>query len=208
MIFAFNEQDDYYSYISYFYPEGQHALSAGIFLKLGYGHIALPFSRIQEAKQVLIHELTHNCLFGLRIPIWLNEGLSQRMEQTVGPGGLRPRNVVLDRELAAEHHAFWTEQNIQEFWAGTSFYRPGDGNKLSYSLGEILVEVLSGQWGDFLDFVEHADPRDGGQDAALKFLDRCLGDAVGGFLGPGEWRPNRKKITELRERQRKEQTGD
>jgi hypothetical protein len=208
VLLAFNEQDDYYSYLSHFYADGHHSTSAGIFLRAGYGHIALPFTKILYVKQVLIHELTHNCLFNLRIPTWLNEGLSQRMEREVdrvfATSAFASQRVVLNRELAAEHHDFWNEQNIQEFWAGTSFYRPGDGNKLSYSLGEIFVEILAEQWRDFLDFVEHADPRDAGQDASLRFLDRCLGDVAGGFLGPGQWRPNRKMIAELWERRKNE----
>ncbi len=116
-----------------------------------------------------------------------------------------PRRILLDREMAAEHHAHWNEQNIQGFWAGTSFYGPDEGNKLSYNLGEILVELLSGNWEDFLNFVQNADWNDAGQDAALKCLDRCLGETLAGFLGPGQWRPNRRKIAELWERQRQEQ---
>ena len=77
------------------------------------------------------------------------------------------RTPVLNADLAEEHHDYWNEQNIQNFWAGTSFYGPGEVNKLSYSLGEILVELIDEHWGDFLDFVKNADWRDGGQDAAL-----------------------------------------
>jgi len=117
-------------------------------------------------------------------------------------GGARSQSVILDRELAKEHHAWWNEENIQGFWAGTSFYGPDEGNKLSYSLGEIMVELLSNNWAYFLNFVQNADPRHGGQDAALKCLDRCLGEILGGFLGPGEWRPNRKAIAELWEQRR------
>jgi len=45
--------------------------------------------------------------------------------------------------------------------------------------------------------VKNADWRDGGQDAALACLDVNLSDIAGGFLGPGNWRPQRKTITDL-----------
>src|SRR5581483_5091063 len=193
VILVFNEEDDYYSYISFFGEDGPNILSGGAFIKKDYAHLALPFKSVSVTKLVIVHELTHNCLRHLPIPTWLNEGVCRRMERENVP---RRGSVVLDRELAGEHHAWWNETNIQDFWAGRSYYNPGEASKLSYSLGEILVEVLSEDWGSFLDFLAHADYRDAGQDAALKFLGRSLGDAVAGFLGPGEWRPNRKAIAE------------
>jgi hypothetical protein len=109
----------------------------------------------------------------------------------------RRSRAVLDQELAAAHDAFWNEQNIQEFWAGKTFHQPGEGNTLSYSLAEILVTLLEENRDDFLQFVEHADYHDAGQDAALGFLGKSLGDAAASFLGPGDWRPNRKTLAML-----------
>jgi hypothetical protein len=208
VILGFEEDDDYYSYISFYHFDGDHSLSAGCFISRGYSHIAFTFRGTQSAASVIPHELTHNYLCYLRLPTWLNEGLSCRVEaelnRRLGTSGVMPRNPVLTAELADEHHAHWNEKNIQEFWAGTSFYGPDEGNKLSYSLGEILVELLCENWGDFLDFVKNADDRDAGQDAALKCLDRSLGEVAGTFLGPGDWRPKRKTISELWEKRRKE----
>lgn len=209
VILIFSEEDDYYSYISYFYPQGHHSRSAGVFINKNYGHIALHFQGMSEVANVVTHELTHNYLWGLNLPIWLNEGLCKRLERElirkVGTRTMLPKAPVLTADLADEHHAYWNENNIQEFWAGTSFYRPDRRNALSYNLGEILVELMSENWGDFLDFVRNADFRDAGQDAALKCLNRCLGGVAGTFLGPGDWRPNRKTISELWESKKKKQ---
>lgn len=211
IILVFNEEDDYYSYISYFHSEGEYSQSGGIFISAGYYHVALPYFDTAEVRRVLAHELTHNYLCYLSLPTWLNEGLSRRVERELirrmyGGWGTATaaRTPVLNADLAEEHLACWNEQSIQEFWAGTSFYGPGEINKLSYSLGEILVELISTNWGDFLDFVKNADWRDGGQDAALKCLNRSLGDVAGTFLGPGDWRPRRKAISELWEKRKKE----
>lgn len=193
VLLVFSEDDDYYTYISRYYPDGTHNLSAGVFLPSGgYSHIAMPFTFVFSAKQVITHELVHNSLFHLRVPTWLNEGLAQRIESNVVG-----RTFGLDREMARRHREFWNSENIQKFWAGVSFHEPGESGELSYSLGLILVELLVTDYVAFLDFVGGADWRDGGQDAAVRMLDKDLGIAAGGFLGEGEWRPNRKRIAEL-----------
>jgi len=191
-LLIFSEDDDYFTYISHYYPEGTHNLSSGIFISAGYGHVALPFRFAFSAKAVLIHELVHNSLFHLPIPTWLNEGLAQRIERHMGNHGF-----VLDGDLAQRHREFWDTENIQRFWAGYSFGEPGDSSQLSYSLGEILVELLTGDYVAFLDFVSEADWRDAGQDAAVRILDKDLGAALEGFLGSGDWRPNRKKLSDI-----------
>jgi len=192
VLLVFSEDDDYFTYISHFYPDGTHNLSSGVFIYAGYGHVALPFRFAFSAKAVLIHELVHNSLFHLPIPTWLNEGLAQRIERHLGN-----RGFVLDGELAHRHREFWNAENIQRFWAGFSFGEPGDSSQLSYSLGEILVELLAGNYAAFIDFVSEADWRDAGQDAAVRIVDKDLGAVMEGFLGSGDWRPNRKKLSDL-----------
>jgi hypothetical protein len=202
-ILAFSEQDDYYCYISHFHADGAHSLSVGIFLPGGYMHIAFPLNWVFSAKPILIHELVHNCIGHLQVPTWLHEGLAQRVER-VAAG----RGFTLDREMAAQHHEYWNERTIQEFWSGRSFYGSDERNKLSYSFAEILVELMSKDWANFLDFVLQSDYRDAGQDAALKILGCSLGDTVAGFLGPGDWRPKRKVIAEHWERDSKDRKVD
>ena len=192
VILVFSDPDDYYAYISHFHTEGAHSLSSGMMLSGGgYLHIAFPLTWVFSTKGIITHELVHNCIAHLRVPTWLHEGLAQKLER-VALG----RGFNLDRELAARHYALWNEDNIQEFWSGASFYGPDERNTLSYSLALILVELLANDWKGFLEFVSEADYRDAGQDAAVRVLERCLGETIGGFLGPGNWRPHRKAIAE------------
>jgi hypothetical protein len=203
ILLVFSDDDDYYTYISHFYPDGTHNLSMGVFITAGgYGHIAMPFTFVFATKAIVTHELVHNSLFHLRVPTWLNEGLAQRIERSLANRGFK-----LDPDQVDRHREFWNEASIQEFWAGTSFDKPGDSTELSYSLGEILVELLADDYPAFLDFVSEADWRDGGQDAAVRLLGKDLGEVAGGFLGPGDWRPNRKKLSDLFERPR-DSAGD
>jgi hypothetical protein len=181
VLLVLSDADDYYTYISHFYPDGTHNTSSGVFITAGgYSHIAIT------------HELVHNNLFHLPIPTWLNEGLAQRVE-----GIVVGRAAGLDREMAQRHREFWDEESMQRFWAGQSFHEPGESVELSYHLGLLLVESLSASGAAFLDFVAEADWRDGGQDAAVRMLDQDLGAVVGGLLGEGNWRPNRKRIADL-----------
>jgi len=191
VLLIFSDPDDYYAYISYYYRDGTHILSGGVFIRRGYAHIAMPYTNTFSARHVLVHELTHNLLCHLPIPLWLNEGLAVVIESRVTQRGLN-----LTGELADRHRNHWNETNIQAFWAGATFDVPGDESQLSYSLGEILVSLLSEKGAAFSEFVKTADWRDGGQDAAVNVLEQGLEEFVGGFLGPGNWRPQRKAIKE------------
>jgi hypothetical protein len=191
VLLFFSDPDDYYAYVSYYHREGTHILSGGVFIRRGYAHIALPYTNTLSAQGVLVHELTHNLLCHLPIPLWLNEGLAVVIE-----GLVVRRGFSLSRELVERHRNHWNEANIQTFWAGKTFDMPGDDSELSYGLGEILVRLLSEKGADFVEFVKAADWRDGRQDAAINFLDQGLEEFLGGFLGPGNWRPQRKAIAE------------
>jgi hypothetical protein len=192
VILLFAEEDDYYQYISYFYREGAHARNGGCLIHKDYVHIAAPYDP-GCVHQVLAHELAHNCVVHLQLPTWLNEGLAQTFEH------LTParRGWSLDTDLLDRHLAFWNEKNIQEFWAGISWRKPGDPNELSYSLAEILLHLLAERHGDWGAFVKQADWRDAGQTAALQCLDVDLGKAIATFLGAGDWRPRRKAMVTL-----------
>jgi hypothetical protein len=105
--------------------------------------------------------------------------------------------VGRDKDLVDRHARHWTHESIQTFWAGTSWYIPEESNELSYSLAEILLRLPTEEGLALVEFIKHADWRDAGQDAALNFLGKDLGDLAGQFLGPGCWRPERKAIAEL-----------
>lgn len=192
VLLFFADQDDYYTYISFYHPDGLYPLSGGVFLGRGYAHVALPFVTPRSAEHTIIHELVHNLLAHLPLPLWLNEGVAVIIERAI-----ERRPFLLDREVVERHARHWTETSIQTFWAGTSFSIPGESNELSYRLAEILVTLLSEKGPAFIDFIKHADWRDAGQDAALNVMAADLRDLAGGFLGPGKWRPQRKAIAEL-----------
>lgn len=194
-ILLFTEPDDYFQYIAYLYPEGVHPQTSGLFVARDLFHIAAQSATGFGLRGLLAHELTHLSLAHLPMPRWLDEGLATHVERRLTGGG----TPVMNRELRERHGAFWTKERAQEFWAGTSFYTPGDSVELSYNLAEILVNILCVEKG-FKQFVRHASYVDAGQTAALDTMKLSLGDALATFLGPGDWRPRLDKMAQCKAR--------
>lgn len=211
LLLLIHEEDDYDSYVAQFYDEGTYSASIGIAINDGYPHIAVHFVDWHQALKTLVHELSHACVTHLNLPRWLDEGIAQTIEKRVGD--VPPPEYMTDAEaiwsiqsgwippvmwgeLAERHHEFWNEENIQSFWAGTIFSEPGDATELSYSLAEVLVNLIAQDFGNWLDFVSRAQWGDSGQTAALDCFGTGLGEIAGTFLGPGEWRPVRKRMVE------------
>jgi hypothetical protein len=211
VVLLFSDEDDYYQYLSHHCPDGEQPASGGMCIHSGYTHIAIPWRNAGDAASAIVHELTHDCLSYLPLPLWLNEGVAVTLEKGIGPPPLplteseqdsvwsaafNSRLPTMWHELAERHFAFWTEQSMQSFWAGTSFYTPGDSNLLSYSLAEVFVKLISERVDRraFLTFLQAARHEDAGQTAAIDITAIDLGEIAGTFLGEGNWRPHRKSI--------------
>ena len=212
VVLLLSDEDDYYQYLSHFHDRDTIPESLGVHVERGLPHIVLKLTTELEAAQTLAHELAHSCLVHLPIPLWLNEGIAMRL-QRVTAGAFAPRAhdgatsdlwaaminwapPLMWGELAERQFALWNEQNIQSFWAGTSFNEFQEAVSLSYNLAEVLVTLLGENRESFLEFVGRAHYDDAGQTAALDCLGLSLGDAAGTFLGEGNWRPVRKAIVE------------
>ncbi len=212
VLLIFTELDDYDHYVAHHLAEGENPASGGMCLGSGYTHIALPWTDQTDAANAIIHELTHDCLAHLPLPHWLNEAVAVTLERAIGSPrrqigesdqsavygasiGWRP--PMMWDDLAERHFAFWNEENIQTFWAGTSFHIPGESNELSYSLAEVFMKLLSERTTleHFRKFLETARQDDAGQTAAIAILDVDLGDIAATFLGEGNWRPQRSAMT-------------
>jgi hypothetical protein len=203
----FNTHDDYYGYLSQFYPEGEHGGSGGCFCQSGYVHVAI--APIVGAFQLTAaHELTHACLFHLRLPVWLEEGVTQHMEVVVdswamterrGPLGLSSRGggamsnwghgAMTDDELL-DLRRFWRKEGLSDFWWGRGFSRADEGQRHSYALSRVLFQLLLSDYpGKFRGFIAQARAADAGESAARSALGLELGDLAAKFLGNGDWTP-------------------
>jgi hypothetical protein len=191
ILLVFEDDETYYRYVSHFYGEdGEFAASGGMFINDGCSHFVTMKSDLRVVEPVIVHEMTHGCLSHLPIPAWLNEGLAvnteRRLSPPLGPDPLTPR------QMHAKHQAFWTVENIQEFWSGKSWLRTDDGNMLSYDLARILVSKFATEWESFKQFVLVADMSDAGSSSAAEHLGVDLGAAVCAILEldpDPAWRP-------------------
>jgi hypothetical protein len=191
ILLVFDDDETYYRYVSHFYEQdGEFAASGGMFINDGCPHFVTMKSDLRVVEPVIVHEMTHACLSHLPIPAWLNEGLAvnteRRLSPPLGPEPLTPRQLHL------KHQAFWTAENIQEFWSGKSWLRTDDGNMLSYDLARILVSEFASEWERFTQFALMADMADAGHSSAMTHLGVDLGAAVCAVLElepDPAWRP-------------------
>ena len=185
VVLIFHSPDDYYNYISSYYPDaGEFTLSAGVFLEDGYKHFAFLQDEIDRAEVVAVHEYSHACLSHLPLPAWVNEGMAVAIEAEI----IGLHHMRFDSEAMERHRSLWNEATIQDFWSGASFHKQEE-NHLSYDLGYLCVRVLAQEYTAFRGFVLEADARDGGEAAARKHYSAGLGSLMSQILGEGDWSP-------------------
>jgi hypothetical protein len=188
LLIAFEEEDAYYDYISDYYPEeGKFGLSLGMFIDSGYGHIVICRAPLTEQERVIAHEITHNLIRHLPLPVWLNEGLTQVIEDMV----MGSSYFVLAPEIGRDSRRYWNAETIQTFWSGESF-ADLDSQELSYALARILFSNLLRDYPkQTIPFLQAANYSDAGNAAVMEYCGTTLSDLAAQFLGPGDWQPNR-----------------
>lgn len=179
-ILVFSEQDDYYRYVSAYFPEGHFGLSSGMFLSHGLGHFVFPAGEMWMLESVIAHELFHATVKHLPLPAWLNEGLASNAEFRYGNRFHDPRSA---NDSLPHHRRYWDAEKLQRFWAGFSFYNADDGQELSYDLARRLVLGLSPDWRTARTFILRARLDDAGESAAKEILGYSLATAAEAITG-------------------------
>jgi len=180
ILVVFDDEADYYPYTAAYDPdEGESAFSGGMFIDAGCPHFVTCRADLSCIEPVIVHELTHAALSHLKLPLWLDEGIAVNTEHRLT--GMH-RSELTPQQMHRLHQGFWGETEIQQFWTGTSFRRPDDGNKLSYDLARIIVEQLGKTWEPFTAFVARAQRSDAGAQAARDAMDIDLGALVCALL--------------------------
>ena len=181
ILLVLDDEEWYYHYVSVYYPsEGEFAFSGGMFINAGCPHFVVRRADLAQIEPVVAHELTHNALAHLKLPLWLDEGIAVNTERRIA--GTLP-SLHTPREIDAMQRRFWGEAEIQQFWSGESFQRTDDGNLLSYELARVMVEQMARDWTPFAEFVRHARCDDAGAASALQHLGIDLGAAASALTG-------------------------
>jgi hypothetical protein len=185
VIIFFADRRSYYSYVSHFKREGIWATSGGMYLRprYGYRHTVVAPGQDWHLRGATAHELTHHVLDHLRLPRWIEEGLTEMMNErlTAVP------SFGLDRETARRHREHWSRVGLQEFWLGRSYGDP-ESQELSFNLSQVLIRRLAADFpAKFFDFLRDASRDDAGDGSARTHLGMDLQAIAATFLGPGDW---------------------
>lgn len=187
VVLVFGDSDTYYDYLADFYPDqGEFGLSGGMFLDHGYGHLVLCMNYADQLERIIAHEITHALLRHLPMPLWLSEGVTQVVEDTVVGGSY----FMIDREMVQRHRRCWNSNTIHSFWSGDCFFSPDEKQNLGYHLSQVLFRnLLTDYPRQVADFLNAAHYSDAGNAALIDACGVTLGDRMVQFLGAGEWNP-------------------
>jgi hypothetical protein len=136
VILAFSLLKTMYRFAGPLFPEGDHGSFAGLHVR-GIVPLVLTIDA-QGVESILAHELLHASVSHLDLPLWLEEGLAQTFEVDLGHG----QPLLITPEDARECRTFWLETGLARFWDGAGFGLPGEIQKESYRLAQILVRLL------------------------------------------------------------------
>jgi hypothetical protein len=178
----------YYDYIAYFYAEREqsYGTSAGGHISRGYGHIAIN-GMSKSILRTLVHELAHAMVVDRPLPVWVNEGLAQFVEDMV-PGYRAP---LIDARQVRLHRRYWTWFKMDHFWNGGGF-KGASSQRLSYQLAEIIFRNLvtdRARREKVPHFLATVSREDAGKAACQESFNCTLSKLVEEFLGPGPWDP-------------------
>jgi hypothetical protein len=183
VVLLFTEDDDYYSYVSHYFPDGHFGLVQGVCIRAHEVHIAVNGIR-PNLHETLTHELVHDLLSHRALPLWLEEGIAQLLTR-----------YALDRphfdfapHLQIQHGQHWHWHGLEPFWTGAAFSRPDDLQHLSYQLAELLARQINAtDPRAFNAFLLDASPADAGEGACRRHFHVSLLHFVSQILGPGPW---------------------
>lgn len=184
--------DAYYDYVSYFHADedSNRGASAGMHIGRGYKHTIICAHTKGSYLRTMAHELAHNMVSHLPLPLWLNEGLAQRAEDMIGEFS----GALIDHQGARVHARYWSWFGLDRFWFGKSFFKPSSQH-ISYQLAEILFRNLTShrvRRQNVRAFLATAHRKDAGQAACLECFGCPLSSLVEEFLGEGDWDPHLK----------------
>jgi hypothetical protein len=141
-IIVFAGKDDYISFTCRFYAEeGEWATSGGCYHN--EGGVSLPLIITHAGSKwslemTIAHEMTHHLLEPFNLPLWVEEGFTQMMEERV----TGYNNFKLDREMVERHRARWHDGGIASFLGGDAFHSGHDTDQeLAYHLAQWIART-------------------------------------------------------------------
>lgn len=161
----------FFDFASAFFPdEGEFASFGGLYLReqesagADMPIVALAPSSLESAKSALAHELTHHALRDCALPLWLEEGLTQVMEERITGWS----HFQLELTTQRRHAEVWGRIGLGSFLDGSAFGSPEDDHQeLAYHLAQwIACQELTRRPKLFFEFLRRC--RELGPDDACR----------------------------------------
>jgi hypothetical protein len=134
-----SSREDYSSFLSPMFSDGQQATSGGIYAREHDGQppmLVLNLVNRGESDSTIAHELTHHALADAGIPLWIEEGLTQMMEERV----THTANFLVNAEAISKMRSRWSGERAFEFLDGRGYGSPDDDDQqLAYLLSQWIV---------------------------------------------------------------------
>ncbi|HEY0981573.1 hypothetical protein [Schlesneria sp.] len=187
VIILFGDDDAYCRYVSPFDPLMESVRSGGVCIRQDYVHVVLRPQPLDNLQRTMLHEIAHACLSDHHLPEWLEEGITQLAEEAaVAPWArfsLKPKEI-------ADLRKYWREHSLSQFWWGSGFHTPDEGQRHCYELAQAIFRQLVADHQEKLpEFLAAASAEDAGASAAEEILGVDLSNLAAQFLGAGSWKP-------------------
>jgi tetratricopeptide (TPR) repeat protein len=187
------DRETYVDFVIHRFPlDRPFVESAGMFVPEPYPHfVAKSGDRLEGT---MIHELTHACVARLGLPRWVEEGLTQIVdeEQTGQP------KLLADTGTLLWLRSHWRREGLGGFWHGEAFSSSEEGLRASYPLAFILAHRLLERDRDrYRRFLLAARWEDCGASALQEVFGLGPGTVAASFLGEGDWEPAPRTGAEL-----------
>lgn len=187
-VLLFGTDEAYFEYKSTYFQAGEYGSSGAACMRdEDYVHIIVRGLNPESMQPAFAHELTHAFVSHLDLPQWLEEGLTQYVED-----GFRSpwSQFALDAKSAKELREYWRLHGFANFWWEAGFYLPDEGQKHSYALSATLMKILiQDDKPQLNEFLREARRADAGESSAMATLGLSLSQLASEFLGAGDWTP-------------------
>lgn len=188
-VLLFADNESYSRYVSPDDPEFESVRTGGVCFnsEWSYVHVALSPAMNDQIQRTALHEIAHACLAGRPLPLWLEEGITQLAEEAAAPPWGR---FSMEPDKVKENRRYWQKYGLGDFWWGTGFHTPDEGQPASYFLAQVLFRQIMADFpGKIPEFVRQAAAQDAGDLAARQVLGVDLATIASTFLGSGDWKP-------------------
>ncbi len=152
-LLAFPTQDTFITYHANLVPEDTVSMMpGGVYFRAHDGWFPMLLLNMKgDPRSTIAHELTHHALAECHLPMWIEEGLTQMMEERAA--GRPP--LLLNAEEIARHRLHWRSAGFEDHLSAQGFHSPdGEVSQRSYELAEWTTRLLLEQRPD--DFFRFA----------------------------------------------------